>query len=94
MAELTIFYFSTASLNISPSAHFDAASTQQQSMNYFYLLQLTVVIPTGVQVVLELVDGTEPSVELGPNATVTVTIVSSDIVCSIPTGELFTIITF
>ena len=43
-----------------------------------------------VQVVLELVDGTEPSVELGPNVRVTVTIVSADIVCSIPTSELFT----
>ena len=44
-----------------------------------------------VQVVLELVEGTEPSVELGPNARVTVTIVSTDIIVySIPTGELFT----
>ena len=43
-----------------------------------------------VQVVLELVDGTEPSVELGPNPRVTVTIISADIiVCSILTGELF-----
>ena len=37
-----------------------------------------------LEVVLELVDGTEPSVELGPNARVTVTIISADIVCSSP----------
>ena len=43
-----------------------------------------------VQVVLKLVNGTEPSVKLGPNTRVAVTIISADFVCFIPTGELFT----
>ena len=116
MADLTIFSTSTAPFSITLSASLEAGSTQQQSMNYLYLLQQTVVIPAGssntslplyivpsmeirnesdVQVVLELVDGTEPSVKLGPNARVTVTIVSADIiVCSIPTGELYSFVNF
>ena len=44
---------------------------------------------TVVEVVLELADGTEPSVELGSNRRVSVTIITVDI-CSTPTGEWVT----
>jgi hypothetical protein len=107
-AELAIFSTATAPFNISLSATLEAGSSQQQSMNYLYLLQRTVVIHAGssntslplyivpsmgngtetvVEVVLELVDGTETSVELGPNARVAVTIVRMDIICFVPTGK-------
>ncbi|CAI8022690.1 Endothelin-converting enzyme 1 [Geodia barretti] len=79
-AELAIFSTATAPFVIALSATLEAGSSQQQSINYLYLLQRTVIIPAGssntslplyivpsmgngtetlVEVVLELVDGTE-----------------------------------
>ena len=105
-AELSIFSTAAAPFSISLSASLDPDSSHQQSMDYLYLLQRTLTIPSGstntslplytvpgtgnetvVEVVLELVNGTEPSVLLGPSARASVTIVTTDIICFVPTGK-------
>ena len=71
------------------------AGTSNTSLPLYIVPSMESMNESDVQVVLELVDGTEPSVELGPNARVTVTIISADIiVCSIPTGKLYTFVNF
>ena len=54
------------------------AGSSNTSLPLYIVPSMEVRNESDVQVVLELVDGTEPSVELGPNARITVTIVSLD----------------
>ena len=62
------------------------AGSTTTSIPMYAVLSMETGNETVVEVVLELADGTEPSVELGSNRRVSVTIITVDI-CSTPTGE-------
>ena len=70
-AELAIFSTATAPFVIALSATLEAGSSQQQSINYLYLLQRTVIIPAGssntslpLYIVPSMGNGTETLVEV------------------------------